>query len=109
VPYIRMDGTDPKECQTYLETLKDNPIIGVFKTPQSHVFYAVKLTAKAHLLFNPFPLGKPDDGIDLTAYATAQPFGSRIGPSFPTQQDVQNEFTKTQTVRFAKGPQPITY
>lgn len=52
------------------------PVVGVAKDPTALTYYAVKLTAKAQILFNPF-LGS----IELSAYAAAQPFGSRIGPS----------------------------
>lgn len=74
-------------CKLDLTYVSAKPIVGVYKVPDSTVFYAIKLKAKARLLFNPFPFGKtPDnDGIELTAYAAAKPFGSRIGPEFPEE------------------------
>jgi hypothetical protein len=52
-----------------------DPIVGVAKDPKVLTYYAIKLTAKARILFSPY------GDLELTAYAAAQPFGSRIGPS----------------------------
>lgn len=93
VPYVLMkgDATGPKAaCQLILEDLMARPIVGVYVNPISHVFYGVRLKAKAKVLFNPFPFGRPDDGIEMTAYAAAKPFGSRIGPVI---EDPQSFFT----------------
>lgn len=49
--------------------------VGVKRVSGPPVHYAVKLTAKAKLLFLPIK-----DGIELEAFASAKPFGSRIGP-----------------------------
>jgi hypothetical protein len=78
--YTFLDGSDPDQCKARMIPLKANPIVAVYKKPTSRVYYAVKVKAKARLLFNPFPFGNPDDGLELTAYAAAAPFGSRIGP-----------------------------
>ncbi|MEW6056778.1 MAG: pilus assembly protein TadG-related protein [Bdellovibrionota bacterium] len=81
--YAFMDGDDPSApggCDMKAEFIQSNPIVGVAKKPNSYVYYAVKLTAQARLLFNPFPFGNPDESIELTAYSAAAPFGSRIGP-----------------------------
>ncbi|MEK6580211.1 MAG: hypothetical protein AABZ55_13380, partial [Bdellovibrionota bacterium] len=52
-----------------------NPItVGVYKDPSTMVYYAIRLKARAKILFSPF------GDLDLYAYAAAQPFGSRIGP-----------------------------
>jgi hypothetical protein len=50
------------------------PILGVAKDPAVLTYYAVRMRAKARLLFSPY------GDLTLTAYAAAQPFGSRIGP-----------------------------
>lgn len=51
------------------------PVIGVAKDPTVLTYYAIRLQAKAKLLFSPY------GDLTLSAYAAAQPFGSRIGPS----------------------------
>jgi hypothetical protein len=53
--------------------IKNLPI-GVSKDPKALTYYAVRLRAKAKVLFSPF------GDVELKAYAAAQPFGSRIGP-----------------------------
>ncbi len=52
------------------------PVVGVAKDPKIMTYYAIRLQAKAKLLFNPYA-----EDLTLSAYAAAQPFGSRIGPS----------------------------
>jgi hypothetical protein len=56
--------------------------VGFKKRLDSLVYYAVRLSADAKLLFNPF-----GNSIRLTAYAAAQPFGSRIGPPRITESE----------------------
>jgi hypothetical protein len=51
--------------------------LGFFKDPSVLTYYAVRLKAKARVLFSPF------GDIELKAYSAAQPFGSRIGPNLP--------------------------
>ncbi len=51
-----------------------DPIVGVAKDPTVMTYYAIRLSAKAKILFSPW------GDLTLTAYAAAQPFGSRIGP-----------------------------
>jgi hypothetical protein len=51
-----------------------DPIVGDAKDPNIMTYYAVRLSAKAKILFSPY------GDLTLTAYAAAQPFGSRIGP-----------------------------
>jgi hypothetical protein len=50
------------------------PVFGVAKDPAVMTYYAIRLQAQAQLLFSPY------GNLTLTAYAAAQPFGSRIGP-----------------------------
>ncbi len=50
-------------------------------------YYAVRLRAPAKLLFNPFGAD-----MELTAYAAAQPFGSRIGPQ---ESMIEGDFATT--------------
>ncbi len=48
--------------------------IGVAKDPKILTYYAIRLKARARVLFSPF------GDVELKAYAAAQPFGSRVGP-----------------------------
>lgn len=48
--------------------------VGIKKDPTMLTYYAVRLKARAKLLFSPF------GDLTLKAYAAAQPFGSRLGP-----------------------------
>jgi hypothetical protein len=50
------------------------PVFGVAKDPSVMTYYAIRLQAQAQILFSPW------GNLTLTAYAAAQPFGSRIGP-----------------------------
>jgi Flp pilus assembly protein TadG len=76
-------GTDASkigsDCVPHLvpQTMMSDAIVGVAKDPSILTYYAVRLKAKAKLLFNPWGA----DGLELKAYAAAQPFGSRIGPN----------------------------
>jgi len=74
---------DPNECLPagHLIKVTDMPV-GFYKTSTNQVYYAVRLRAKPLLLFSPFQY------IELTAYAAAKPFGSRIGPALGA-----NDFT----------------
>lgn len=49
---------------------------GVTKDPTVQTYYAVRLKARARLLFSPFG---SDGTVSLSAYSAAKPFGSRIG------------------------------
>ncbi|MBL7713944.1 MAG: hypothetical protein JNL01_00665 [Bdellovibrionales bacterium] len=55
--------------------------VGVEKDPAVLTYYAVKLEAKAKIIFSPW------GDLKLTAYSAARPFGSRIGPPGLTQKD----------------------
>ena len=59
-----------------------DPVVGVAKDPKVMTYYAIRLTAKAHILFSPY------GDLEMTAYSAAQPFGSRIGP--PLAEAVYN-------------------
>jgi hypothetical protein len=65
-----------RDCQGFLVpfTLPGRLPVGVVKDPSVMTYYAIRLQASARLLFSPI------GNITLTAYAAAQPFGSRIGP-----------------------------
>ncbi len=52
--------------------LKSGLTLGVYKDPSVLTYYAVRLKAKARILF----WGE----VEMTAVAAAQPFGSRLGP-----------------------------
>jgi hypothetical protein len=57
------------------DSLRQDLTIAVRKNPKKLTYYAVRLKAKAKLLFSPFGT------VTLKAYAAAQPFGSRLGPT----------------------------
>lgn len=63
-------------CQSQIIPVSVNRAlpVGFYKDPQVLTYYALRLKAKAKLLFSPFR------DLDMTAYAAAMPFGSRIGP-----------------------------
>ncbi len=68
--------TGVTDCKAVLRpvTIRTPIPVGVYKDPTIMTYYAVRLRAKAKVLFSPF------GDMDLKAYAAAQPFGSRIGP-----------------------------
>lgn len=75
---------DAKECQGAPDKFKVRNIpVGVFKEPKILTYYALRLKAKARLMFWPF------QEIPLKAYAAAQPFGSRIGPAIEETNDTK--------------------
>lgn len=68
---------DTKNCvnkRVELNVPDPGVTVGVAKDPSYLTYYAVKLKGKARLLFS--PLGD----LEFKAYASARPFGSRIGP-----------------------------
>ncbi len=69
-------GAGARDCSQYpIPYAIRNLPLGVWKSPRALTYYAVRLTAKARLIFNPF-----GGDLELSAYSAAQPFGSRIGP-----------------------------
>ncbi len=50
--------------------------VGFYKDPSVLTYYAVRVKARAKLLFSIF------GDVEMSAYAAARPFGSRIGPQF---------------------------
>jgi hypothetical protein len=77
---INGSGDPHPDCQTVLVpvSVKRPLTLGVFKEPSTLTYYAVRVKAKAKILFSPF------GDLDLKAYAAARPFGSRIGPTHAT-------------------------
>jgi hypothetical protein len=76
-------GGAPADCAAVLKpiTARSQGVhLGVYKDPQTLTYYALRLKAKARLLFSPW------GDLELKAYAAAMPFGSRIGP---TRDDVK--------------------
>lgn len=55
-------------------------ILGFVKNPQVMTYYAVKGESKFIGLFSPFRGTTNQEGVTLTAYAAAKPFGGRVGP-----------------------------
>ena len=70
-------GNPTQDCTPYLVGLPVGiPMpVAAEKDPSVLTYYAIKLSAKAQVLFSPV-IGD----VTLTAYAAAKPFGSRIGP-----------------------------
>lgn len=97
-------GTGDRACPMLVEKLRAKPYVGVYKDPSSRVYYAVKLTAKAKIFFNPFPFGNPAPEIELTAYAAAQPFGSRIGPKLESSHFVRSRQVGSQQITYPTLP-----
>jgi hypothetical protein len=58
-----------------------NVPVGVEKDPTILTYYAVRLKARAKVMFSPF------GDMDIKAYAAARPFGSRIGPPYAGLDD----------------------
>lgn len=76
-------------CEYFLNPIMVPEIVtGVYKKPELLTYYAVRLKAKARILFSPF---RDFQGIDLEAFSAAQPFGSRIGPD---ENLIPNEFAE---------------
>lgn len=94
-------GMNPEDCMVRIVPISiSGPLtVGVYKDPTILTYYAIRLRAKARLLFSPF------GDLDLKAYAAAQPFGSRIGP---TEQIAQFGFQVNEANSFivAPGMQP---
>jgi hypothetical protein len=69
-------STNPNDCEAKMIpiSLGKPLVVGVYKDPAILTYYAVRLRAKAKILFSPF------GDLELKAYSAAQPFGSRIGP-----------------------------
>jgi hypothetical protein len=63
------------EAMSVPVTLPQPLTFGVYKDPTVLTYYAIRLKAKARVLFSPF------GDIEMKAYSAAQPFGSRIGPT----------------------------
>lgn len=78
---------DRGDCFQY----RENRVIphfpyGVSKYPGVLTYYAVRLEAKARLLFSPFG----GNGIvTLSAYSAAKPFGSRVGKDLSFDEDTE--------------------
>ncbi|MGK5082061.1 pilus assembly protein TadG-related protein [Bdellovibrionota bacterium FG-1] len=73
-------------CTPQLEpdSLGGELVLGVYKDPSILTYYAVRVKAKAKVLFSPW------GDLDLKAYAAAQPFGSRIGPVLTSEDLVRS-------------------
>ncbi len=92
-------GTDQQgNCGSSLTALPVPAyLFGFVKNPEVLTYYAVKGTSKFKGLFYPF---KEDQGITITAYASAKPFGGRIGPrlfSFKNNNQAVSPRTKGET------------
>ncbi len=95
---LRAGGTlgTSSDCLVKLAPIRARAVpLGVAKDPKIMTYYAVRMSAKAKILFSPF------GDLDLKAYAAAQPFGSRIGPpkselqgllTYDGQPNIQDNF-----------------
>ena len=63
--------------------------LGFYKNPDVVTYYAVRGEAEFVGMFNPFG----GESVKLTAYASAKPFGGRIGPMLFSQKGSQAYFT----------------
>lgn len=85
---FRLDdpSADSSDCSPFVtvDTLRKDAVFGVAKDREVLTYYAVRLKAKAKIMFSPF------GDVELKAYAAAQPFGSRIGPEL-TEGDFTHE------------------
>lgn len=84
-PPTSVEETNEENCVVTVtpEIVNDLVPLGVAKDPKILTYYAIRLTAKAKILFSPF------GDVTLKAYSAAKPFGSRIGPPLD-----QVEFTR---------------
>lgn len=75
--FATIAGPDRGNCQQYRELRVINRFpFGITKDPNVLTYYAVRLQAKARLLFSPFG---GNGVVTLSAYSAAKPFGSRVG------------------------------
>jgi len=83
-------GNGSADCKRQLvPTLANPPLpVGFTKKLDKLVYYAVRVTADAKLLFNPF-----GGSIRISTYAAAQPFGSRIGPQVGAAEFTIEDFS----------------
>ncbi|MDO9180838.1 MAG: Tad domain-containing protein [Bacteriovorax sp.] len=76
-------------------------ILGFNKNPEVLTYYAVKGESKFIGLF--FPIGN-SDGIKLTAYAAAKPYGGRIGPKLFQYSENDSALKAREDVNRRSGP-----
>ncbi len=82
------DGNDC-DASPIIMTVPPQVPVAVTKDPSVLTYYAVRLEAKAKLLFS--PVGE----LTLRAYSAAQPFGSRIAPPGLSESDyLRNAFNQ---------------
>jgi hypothetical protein len=84
IPGANGQGDASKDCvRKLVPTVANLPLpVGFTKQLNKLVYYAVRVSADAKLIFNPF-----GGTVKLTAYAAAQPFGSRVGPSVISESE----------------------
>jgi hypothetical protein len=70
-------GQASRDCQVTINpiSVENQMTMGYFKDAKMLTYYAIRLKATAQVLFSPF------GPMEIKAYAAAQPFGSRIGPT----------------------------
>ena len=98
VDYLTPSDNSQGDCVASLNPIPVHRLpVGLAKNPRTLTYYAVKLTAKAQLMFDPFNGGE----VELRAYAAAQPFGSRIGPGLSS---AEGKFTYPLTPKTSIDP-----
>lgn len=95
---MTVNATTAQNCSPIVQPdIIQSPFsVGVSKDPHTMTYYALRLTAKAKILFSPF------GDVTLKAYSAAQPFGSRIGPVLQESDFVRED------VSLGLPPQPGT-
>jgi Flp pilus assembly protein TadG len=79
IGYLNQNGGD---CHAVIlpVPIKKLPV-GIAKDPTVLTYYAIRLKARAKVMFSPF------GDMDIKAYAAARPFGSRLGPPYSGDDD----------------------
>jgi hypothetical protein len=96
VGYSKGTGSSAGDCFTMLLPVPVKKVpVGVAKDPTVLTYYAVRLKARAKVMFSPF------GDMDIKAYSAARPFGSRIGPPYAGTDD---QFAYQFTPNYAGQP-----
>jgi hypothetical protein len=94
---IGYNNVNGGNCQAVLLPIPVKKVpVGVAKDPTILTYYAVRLKARAKVMFSPF------GDMDIKAYAAARPFGSRIGPPYAGLDD---QFSYTHTPAYLSNTQ----
>ncbi len=82
---LAQNASNNTDCESKPQLVKAEGVpLGVEKNPDLLTYYAIRLEADARPMFSPLGIGQK---VRLKAYAAAQPFGSRVGPSLSKLQE----------------------